>query len=185
MSHAVVLVAIDSGDIEKLVEEQMRPFDENGECFADGSRWDWWVIGGRWNNYVFPNTNVIKRKDLSIPMLLQYKRELLIAGGYVYNPELTLDEYVNTHLTPLTASAFLKNKTWTENGRMGWFGMSTVTECEVRGEEPNICKYVHEGNEAQTITYNISQEDWQRGFWDRFIEKLDPETRLVVVDYHV
>lgn len=42
MSHFSVLVIGDD------VDELLKPFDENGEWFAEGSRWDWWVIGGRW-----------------------------------------------------------------------------------------------------------------------------------------
>lgn len=48
--HASLIVALDGRpkDIEAAVAFQMEPFDENGVWFADGSRWDWWQIGGRW-----------------------------------------------------------------------------------------------------------------------------------------
>lgn len=71
MSHAVVLVALheevslrealkNTPDgraayrrvIEKAVAHQMQPFDESGTMFADGSRWDWWQIGGRWTGFL-------------------------------------------------------------------------------------------------------------------------------------
>ncbi len=49
MSHACVLVAVaPTADVEAAVAEQMAPFEENEEWFADGSRWDWYQIGGRW-----------------------------------------------------------------------------------------------------------------------------------------
>lgn len=47
MSHATVIVAVEAGhqnELEKLVEAQMKPFDENGKFFRDGSRWDYWGI---------------------------------------------------------------------------------------------------------------------------------------------
>lgn len=54
MSHAAILVSPtaerikeSNGDIEQAVAWEMQPFDENDECFRDGSRWDWYVIGGR------------------------------------------------------------------------------------------------------------------------------------------
>src|SRR5688500_14258938 len=51
MSHASVLIALDPpvnrSEIDELIAEQMMPFDENGEWFRDGSRWDWYQIGGR------------------------------------------------------------------------------------------------------------------------------------------
>ncbi len=51
MSHFTVLVLTNG---KKSVDQLLAPYDENGTCFreADGerpaSRWDWWVIGGRW-----------------------------------------------------------------------------------------------------------------------------------------
>ena len=51
MSHAPVLVALPPGtiDIEASVKDQMAPFCVHGNNWgADGSRWDWYVIGGRW-----------------------------------------------------------------------------------------------------------------------------------------
>ena len=54
MTHAAVLIALPDGtpadraSVECEIAKQMAPFDENGECFADGSRWDWYQIGGRW-----------------------------------------------------------------------------------------------------------------------------------------
>lgn len=50
MTHCVILVAVPNGtseEIENAVAHEMAPYDENGEWFRDGSRWDWWVIGGR------------------------------------------------------------------------------------------------------------------------------------------
>jgi hypothetical protein len=50
MSHFCTLVLIPQGcpEPEKKVAELLAPYSENGEWFADGSRWDWWQIGGRW-----------------------------------------------------------------------------------------------------------------------------------------
>lgn len=52
MSHFPVLVLIDEQvereGAEKAVTPLLAPYDENGEWFAEGSRWDWWVVGGRW-----------------------------------------------------------------------------------------------------------------------------------------
>lgn len=53
MSHAMIIVAIDGSvmqnDLQEAVGAQMAPFDEAEECFKRGSRWDWWVIGGRYS----------------------------------------------------------------------------------------------------------------------------------------
>lgn len=57
MSHflTIVLVPHDCVDVEDKVSALLAPYDENGEFFADGSRWDWWVIGGRWNGHFEEN----------------------------------------------------------------------------------------------------------------------------------
>jgi hypothetical protein len=47
-----ISVAFDDPDavseIEGFTAQLLAPYDENGTWFAHGSRWDWWVIGGRW-----------------------------------------------------------------------------------------------------------------------------------------
>lgn len=47
MTHFPVVVFTKTGTGEE-VEELLAPYDEQGEFFRDGSFWDWWVIGGRW-----------------------------------------------------------------------------------------------------------------------------------------
>lgn len=52
MSHFPVLVLVeeDASDreaCESKAAELLAPYDENGEWFRDGSRWDWWMVGGR------------------------------------------------------------------------------------------------------------------------------------------
>lgn len=61
MSHASVLVALSpddlqraGGNVEEAVKHQMEPFDENGTWFREGSRWDWWSIGGRYSGRFAP-----------------------------------------------------------------------------------------------------------------------------------
>lgn len=52
MSHASVLIALSPEDakvgLEQAIEFQMEPFNEDGDWFKDGSRWDWYVVGGRY-----------------------------------------------------------------------------------------------------------------------------------------
>lgn len=51
MSHFPVVVIMDelTDDVEEVAAHLLAPFDENDEAFRDGSRWDWWVVGGRWD----------------------------------------------------------------------------------------------------------------------------------------
>lgn len=51
MTHFATLVIIPPAtpDVQMKVAELLAPYDENGEAFADTSRWDWWQIGGRYS----------------------------------------------------------------------------------------------------------------------------------------
>ena len=42
MSHFPVIVFGDNVDV------LLAPYDANNEWFRDGSKWDWWSVGGRW-----------------------------------------------------------------------------------------------------------------------------------------
>lgn len=58
MSHFPVLVLVDREiareDAADVVTPLLAPYDENDEIFRDGSRWDWWTVGGRWTGAISP-----------------------------------------------------------------------------------------------------------------------------------
>jgi hypothetical protein len=88
-------------------------------------------------------------------------------------------------LSAVSAYAFLKDKCWHERGRMGWFGTSAITECELAtGDKPHICKFKHHDGEAQVVSWGDA-ENWTEKYFDRFIAPLPDDAVLVVVDYHV
>jgi len=67
MSHALVLVALSpediaeaKGDKELAVSHQMAPFEE-ADWFSDGSRWDWWIIGGRFSGML--GKNIFEKRE--------------------------------------------------------------------------------------------------------------------------
>ena len=57
MTHFGVVVLVPEGTtaIEKAVTKLLAPYDEGGEWGKDGSRWDWWQIGGRFSGYLSPD----------------------------------------------------------------------------------------------------------------------------------
>ena len=205
MSHATVLVVVKDGtDIESAVEEQMRPFDENGECFKDASRWDWYVIGGRWEGKL-DGKNVLQVKNIH-PNKFQALR-IKAANGkweamrndsdksmwpllYGEKADATLESLLTIAKQAWFPShyAFVKDKRWNERERMGWFGSRTQTECEMKNGKESVrrCKaVVSDAPEAYVVTWNEDYDTWDFKFYDRFIKPLDPTDWLVTVDYHV
>jgi hypothetical protein len=100
----------------------------------------------------------------------------------------TLEQYIAENILHPFPSfyAFLRNRHWHENERLGWFGGSTVTECEVHNEERvGKCLFRDEKTGAQVLCWKSDKKNWASKFYDRFVKSLDPETLLVSVDYHV
>jgi hypothetical protein len=273
MSHASLIVALSreqlnkAGSVEKAVEFQMEPFDENGEWFKDGSRWDWWVIGGRftgrlaldgysshtdprnfeeckqcdgrgmrndalgiqarerdpsytcngcngsgrslkWSNEFVKVGNVCLRSDLSEEKLKAHqvakanalwakwqaekRKDDFTRDNYGFKEGETLDSLVercSQHY--LTAYAFLKDRRWCENERLGFFGCSAKTECELKSEErgeegyQGRCIVTDEETASKIVVWGDEEERWDRMYWPRFIRGLSGDTTLAVVDYHV
>jgi hypothetical protein len=210
MSHASVIVALPNGlslrngQMELAVAEQMAPFDENGDWFADGSRWDWWQIGGRFSGSI-AGRNCALRGDVTPEAARQHRleraalvwdeaererkndpviRELI----YGIRRDETREQFLDrTAAKGLSAFAFLSGHRWHESGRLGWFGWHAATECELRGAaQPTICKFKHPAGSAEILSYGGVDEDrWYSTYHARFIESLPEDTMLVVVDYHV
>jgi hypothetical protein len=167
MSHACVLVAIDVVDptnreeIEAAVDFQMAPYDENGEFFADGSRWDWYQIGGRFTGLLNPDYDAAQdpRNWESCttcggtgtrPGGLKEFGEAWFAGCNGCNGCQGTGKSRKFRNAPVpfdvaqvktidkskigAAYAFLRNRHWHEAERMGWFAMPTKSECEIKAE---------------------------------------------------
>lgn len=215
MSHASVIVAIDPSisiddaiAIHAAVARQMEPFDENGEWFSDGSRWDWWAIGGRFSGRIL-GKDVIRRRDITEDTLRDHniaaahklwdafekepKKHDAFIRGYVYGldegetREVTVAKYIRRQLS---AYAFLKDRKWLESERLGWFGSSAKTECEIAsgGEWAERCVHKDDATGAMIATFTgpkDTQDQWEELYWARFIRPLPEDTILVNVDYHV
>ena len=199
MSHALLIVAVDAkteADIEQAVAEQMAPFDEGSEWFKDGSRWDWYQIGGRFSGR-FSGRDYARRSEISQELLIAEMRERmgrtwdkLIKEPSAYqkfsefDPSETRESYVNRTAVGFSAYAFLRNMAWHENERMGWFGVSAATECEIKDPDyKGRCLHRDPETEAKIIVYDDAR--WKERYWPRFIETLPGYTWLVAVDYHV
>lgn len=290
MSHASIVVALSREDLETArqtlreprpeslddevvvhaaVTQQMTPFDEQEEWFKEGSRWDWWEIGGRYTGRLDPLYdpqkdpanlqpcevcdgtgrrndvigrqarqqdpsytcngcdgaghrvkwpsewrdvgNTAYRRDLKEETFVEARRikyEALWAkweaeadknptkGQFVFGIREgeTREQFLErTTKGSLTAYAFLRNREWHEQARLGWFGGIAHTECEIKAEEEGKafegrCLHRDEETGAKIVSWTgpkDSEEQWNLLYWRRFIQNLPDDTLLVMVDYHV
>lgn len=204
MSHAAVLVAVEGerSQISDLVDHEMAPFDENNECFRDGSRWDWFVIGGRWDGYLCKSNKIqVKKLDLdtlkaefvesankSWDKAQKEQDPMLRSLQYGVKEGMTKEQYVAAQCPASgfpSFYAFLHKRSWHERARMGWWGSTIKTECEIAHPQ-HKGKCVHSNKEmgAKIISWN-DDPAWTEKFYDRFVRPLSPDTWLVTVDFHV
>lgn len=208
MSHASILVALDpstmESEIEDAIKHQMEPFDENDEWIRDGSRWDWWQIGGRFSGRL-RGRDYIRRREVDLDMMrldqlerfrkhyAEYEKELagrpdFKHGEFIYGVKMgeTLEQYLERNVKNPFPSfyGFLRNRVWQETERMGWFGGSFKTECEIGGADVHICVYENKEMGSKIVSWQGS-ESFKDKFYERFIEALEPDVWLVTVDYHV
>lgn len=221
MSHACVLVAVDVDPsdrvaVEEAVQLQMAPYDENDHWFRDGSRWDWYVIGGRFTGQLSdydPSEDPRNMETCSTcggtgirpGGLAEFGQAWFdgckgcngchgegrrLAWNFVpFAGDIVRVKYVSReHLK--ACSAFLHEHHWHEAERLGWFGTSAATECEIKAkDDPDVltrkCSVTTGNENARIVVWNEPWEIWSERFVKRFIEPLRPDTTLVVVDYHV
>jgi hypothetical protein len=173
MSHASVLVALNGAftedQIEEAVAEQMTPFDENGAWFSNGSRWDWYVVGGRFTGLLDGYDPTEDPVNMVVCNLCQGSG--IRPGGreqfgdvwfegcngcngchgkgkhvaFHYEPHAKdvmrlADLKALPRSEPLTSYAFLRNHRWQERERLGWFGSAASTECEIAAKNGKLVK---------------------------------------------
>lgn len=172
--------------------------NEDGDLvstYNPDSKWDWYEIGGRWPSQLrlkdgtaadsAPAGEVDWDKMLSTSPAKEAERaefwdeyvlgktpegidgEKYLQAKYpyeFYRPEYyiefygTKEEYVRRMGLWYTYAA-VDEKGWHEPGKMGWWGCSSSTA--------------------------ESQKDWEDNFRARFIDTLDPEDRVIIVDCHI
>ena len=145
--------------------------------FNPNAKWDWWQEGGRWNGFLVDKNgkrgNRCLVKDIDFDNMR--KAEMEDAGKY-WDEEMarakeadrkpffwdfkeipTREEYMESRNELVAPFAFLHEGEWVEKGDMGWWGISED-------------KY--------------SDEEWAKKFQE-FVQSLDPETELTIVDCHI
>lgn len=145
------------------------------------SKWDWWVIGGRWDGSLplkdgtYENIAKVGDVDFGIDFdieaamkdeaIVKTYNKLITDGDYLYKAEYfkaiypTLEQYVRTQKRFSTFAIIDSEGNWHEKGRMGWFGMSSETPEEA-----------------------IS---WENGYYDNYIKDIPEDYYIVIVDCHI
>ena len=187
MSHFSVPVIVDEEYCsypEARVEKLLEPYDENGEWFAEGSRWDWWVTGGRYSGLLCNKVSglwgdIVAKNEIDWEKMGEREaaewrkswrdeaaRQEPIKKDANGNGVITLpcsgeivteDEYVRNNLSAFCTHALVdKDGEWHENGRMGWFGTK-----------------IDEGD-----------DDWPSQY-RKLLRSVSDESHLAIVDCHV
>jgi hypothetical protein len=108
-----------------------------------------------------------------------------------YDADILPALQVKQSTSDVSAYAFLRDRHWHEGQRMGWFGMSAKTECEIANPNGSVeemvrrCKYRDDKTGAVVVYWNEPWEVWKEEFRKRFVEPLPDDAVLAVVDYHV
>lgn len=199
------ILTVDVNDEEAVYgllreEREDETFDEDGNyisTYNPNSKWDWYEIGGRWDGLKlkrggeanearageidwddmfslskedaerlgrFWDEYVLRKlpEDVSEEGATAYLNEEF--GLVLYSPAYFLDTYGTKenylrHMSLWTAYAVLDGEGWHSAGEMGWFGCHSETADEYK--------------------------DWEENFRARFIDTLDPEDVVTVVDCHI
>ena len=168
-----------NGKLKAIQKYNGGELDEEGLywVYNPEAKYDWYTIGGRWNGWLVTNRgiecNVCRVGDIDFDGM-RIKRMADSAKFYVEETERakkderepffwgwkkvpTIEEYIEASNRPVSSYAVLHDGKWYEKGVMGWWGISDD-------------KY--------------SDEEWDLEF-QKFMEKLDPETEVTVVDCHI
>ena len=139
------------------------------------AKWDWWVVGGRYENDLISKTgengNSFKIKDIDFAAMMErnktraaewWTESLEIEGktfkfyAYGITEDMTRESFIESR-TKFNVFAFLHGSKWVERGEMGWWGL-------------------------------VSNEKDENAWDDQllyFIKSLDGEDVLTVVDCHI
>lgn len=176
-------------DLEKITDwTGLEMFDEDGNpltTYNPNSKWDWYEVGGRWSYILkrkdghFVNECLVSELDLT-PDQEAYNNairfwEIIIEGQplkygeempfTIYRKEYYLDRYKNKETyakvcsNVTTFAVITPDGKWYEKGEMGWFGCSSETHDE--------------------------SLDWDLHYQERFIDNVDQNLTITIVDCHI
>jgi len=166
------------------VSEYGEYLDKDGNLittYNSNSKWDWWVVGGRWSGCLKLKSGgeadiaQIKDVDFNENMdiealkkneeIVNAYNKLITEGDSFYKLEYLQKLYPNIESYIISRNAFTTfavvdvDGVWHEKGEMGWFGCSSATP------EDAI--------------------NWNASYYDTFIKNLDKDWYITIVDCHI
>lgn len=129
-------------------------------CYNPNSKWDWYVIGGRWDGLIETKEakelnyarikDILFKKEFSETEVENFKKQYnkLISEGDFYKPEYyqkrypTLESYIDSRNFSTYAILDEEGK-WHEAGQMGWFGTSCSTPEEQKNFKDNYMNIIN------------------------------------------
>ena len=163
-----------------------RQTDEDGNIYTTynpDSKWDWWCEGGPWSGMLMLNGQKVdsgRVRDLTFPFDEEtYEHSLRFWDVYVdhkpakpgetyrslYNEEYYREYYGDRetyarHNSQFSTYAVITpDGVWHGKGEMDWWGCSSETGMEAR--------------------------DWEDHYKERFLDTVDPDWILTIVDCHI
>ena len=147
-------------------------------------KWDWWTIGGRWNQLLrikdsSEKVDSARVADIDFTPNKKFYDDALIEwdsvvegktiDGLPPDPFVNKDDLVKTYKTREiyatvwacfeTYAVITPDGEWHAQGQMGWFGIDSATADEER--------------------------EWRTQYKERFIDTADPDWILTIVDCHI
>lgn len=164
--------------LSELEDEYGEAIDEDGNLtstYNEKSKWDWWVIGGRWQGELPLKTGVgansaqVSKIDWGNdvdpdeyvkehPEIKERYEKLITEGDGWYKVEYlrqlypTLRDYVIAQVRWVPFAFVDVNGEWQEKGEMGWFGCSSDTPEDNRNWNENFYDKFIKGNETCYVT---------------------------------
>lgn len=145
------------------------------------SKWDWWVVGGRWSNRLRTHqqewVNQLQVKNLDLPVMKTaartYREEAL--RDIQYGLGLDYEEFMD-HLYK-TIHEYRKDKTRT----------NLITDLQIAGfpvdEDISVHQWIQDAPALSYYAYLMDGEWVEEEELD--LEALDPDLYITMVDYHV
>lgn len=176
--------------------------DEEGNWYYEhnpDARWDWWVVGGRWPNKLKTKdgraVDVAKVKDIKESCLKDLHTYAVLTKDEWYERSKLgwwAVSYVDKDSQCMCAPEYITQKELQTLEEDKWIGdkykEAVLTHINHLYVPKNNRYELPEGTEVPSEVMEIDffrEISWKHDFYDRFIKDLDPETYLVMIDYHI